>query len=201
MEKGVSMSKVSNILLMIQYLESGRKYSINELAEKLEVTPRMVRVYKEELDKAGIFVDTIRGPYGGYVLNQSIRIPKRKFSLSDYNFIKGLKVDSTKQERLDIIADKIHGIYFDSMDEKVELNNEIRSYYNILTRAIKEKRKVLINYYSYKNGTQDRVIRPVDLFLYNSGWGCAAFCELRNDLRHFDLKRINNIQLLDDFFK
>ena len=32
----------------------------------------------EELEKAGIFIDTIRGPYGGYVLNQYVHIPRRK---------------------------------------------------------------------------------------------------------------------------
>ena len=43
------MSKISNVLTMLEYLSSGRKYSIKELSEKLEVTPRMIRVYKEEL--------------------------------------------------------------------------------------------------------------------------------------------------------
>ena len=71
------MSKLSNTLLMIEYLSSGKKYSIKELSEKLEVSPRMIRVYKDELEKAGIYVDTIKGPYGGYVLNQNINIPKR----------------------------------------------------------------------------------------------------------------------------
>ena len=64
------MSKISNVILMLQYLSNGRKYSIKELSEKLEVTPRMVRMYKDELEKAGIYIDTIMGPYGGYVLNQ-----------------------------------------------------------------------------------------------------------------------------------
>jgi predicted DNA-binding transcriptional regulator YafY len=71
------MSKLSNALLMIEYLSSGRKYSIKELSEKLEISPRMVRVYKDELEKSGIYIDTIKGPYGGYVLNQDINIPKR----------------------------------------------------------------------------------------------------------------------------
>ena len=71
------MSKLSNTLLMIEYLSSGKKISIKELSEKLEVSPRMVRVYKDELEKAGIYVDTIKGPYGGYVLNQDINVPKR----------------------------------------------------------------------------------------------------------------------------
>ena len=82
------MSKISNVISMLQILSSGRKYSINQLAEELEVTPRMVRLYKEELEKAGIFIDTIRGPYGGYVLNQYVHIPakdeyKEKLNMSD----------------------------------------------------------------------------------------------------------------------
>lgn len=194
------MSKISNVILMLEYLENGRKYSIKELSEKLEVSERMIRVYKEELEKAGIYIDTLMGPYGGYVLNQSIRIPSRKFSKSDYEFLKELKVDSKDKERLQIIADKVHGVYFDSTNEKLELKDSIKTSYNILARAIKEKIKVKINYYSYNHGNQDRVIRPYDLFLYNTGWGCAAFCELRGDLRHFELKRINEIKLLDEKF-
>ena len=44
------MSKVSNVLTMIELLNSGRKYSIKELSQELEVSERMIRVYKEELD-------------------------------------------------------------------------------------------------------------------------------------------------------
>ena len=194
------MSKISNVILMLQYLENGRKYNIKELADKLEVSERMIRVYKEELEKAGIYIDTLMGPYGGYVLNQKVRIPTRKFSKSDYEFLKNLNVDEQDKEKLQIIADKVHGVYFNSNNEKIELKDDIKNSYNILTRAIKEKRKVKINYYSFTNGNQYRTIRPYDMFLYDTGWGCAAFCELRNDLRHFELKRINKIELLDEKF-
>ena len=68
------MSKLSNTLTMLQLLSSGRKYSIKELSDILEVTPRQIRTYKEDLEKAGIYIDTIMGPYGGYVLNQEIKI-------------------------------------------------------------------------------------------------------------------------------
>lgn len=194
------MSKISNVIMMLQYLTDGRKYNIKELSEKLEVSERMIRVYKEELEKAGIYIDTIMGPYGGYVLNQKIRIPTRKFTKDDYEFLHNLKVKDEYKEKLEIIADKVHGVYFDSKNEKIELKDEIKKYYNVLTRAIKEERKVLINYYSYTHGNQDRVIHPLDMFLYNNGWGCAAYCEKKKDLRHFELKRINNIELLDEKF-
>ena len=75
------MSKISNVITMLELLQTGRKYSIQELSNKLEVSQRMIRVYKEDLEKAGIYIDTIMGPYGGYVLNQSVRMPIRKFKI------------------------------------------------------------------------------------------------------------------------
>ena len=53
---GGFMSKISNVLTMLQLLQSGRKYSISELANELEVSERMIRVYKEDLEKAGIYI-------------------------------------------------------------------------------------------------------------------------------------------------
>ena len=78
------MSKISNAITMLNLLSTGRKYSIDELSNILEVSPRMVRTYKEELEKSGIYIDSIMGPYGGYVLNNSIRVPERKFKKTDY---------------------------------------------------------------------------------------------------------------------
>lgn len=39
------------------------------MAAKIEVSPRMIKTYKSELEKAGIYIDTISGIYGGYVYN------------------------------------------------------------------------------------------------------------------------------------
>ena len=50
MDVGGFMSKISNVLTMLQLLQSGRKYSINELSNELEVSERMIRVYKEDLE-------------------------------------------------------------------------------------------------------------------------------------------------------
>ena len=193
------MSKVSNAILMLKYLENGKKYSIKELSEKLEVSERMVRFYKEELEKAGIYIDTIMGPYGGYVLTQSVKVPLVKLSHDDYEFLKNIKVSDEDAKRFLNILDKMKCLSKEVGDVS-ELKDDIRKNYNILAKAIKEKRKVKINYYSFTNGNQDRIIRPYDMFLYNTGWGVAAFCELRNDLRNFELKRINNIELLDEKF-
>ena len=197
------MSKISNVITMMELLQSGRKYSIKELSEKLEVSERMIRVYKEELEKAGIYIDTIMGPYGGYVLNQTVRVPVRKFKLKDSilldEYIKQEK-DINKKEELVLLQDKIKGVYIGSIKEQEELNlkDETLKKYNIMTRAIKEKRKVKILYYSYGKGENERVIDPAEMFLFQEGWYVAAFCETKKDIRHFELKRIREYELLEE---
>ncbi len=129
------MSKISNVLTMIEYLSSGKKYSIAELSERLEVSPRMIRVYKDEIEKAGIYIDTIKGPYGGYVLHQNINVPKR------------------------FIIPK-------------EVNIKNKELFNLMNRAIKEKRKCFIEYYSKdRKAISERTICPYDLILLGSEWG------------------------------
>ena len=158
------MSKISNVLLMLEYLSSGRKYSIKELSDKLEVSPRMIRVYKDEIEKAGIYIDTIKGPYGGYVLNQNINVPKR--------FITPNKINIT--------------------------NNEI---YNLINKAIKERRKCNIKYFAKdRKKVSIRIIHPYDLILLGSEWGVAAYCETKEEIRHFYINRIKSIKILDEFY-
>ena len=198
------MSKISNVITMLQLLNTGRKYSIKELSERLEVSERMIRVYKDELEKAGIYVDTIMGPYGGYVLRQSVKMPIRKFKVKDYEILDkyiSLEKDELEKEKLMLLKDKIYGIYVSSKsDDNIITKDDNQNKYNILTRAIKEKRKVKINYYSYNKGENERVICPAEMFLFSEGWYVAAFCLKKNDIRHFELKRIIDIELLEEKF-
>ena len=198
------MSKISNAITMLELLSQNRKYSIEELATRLEVTPRMIRFYKEELESSGIYIDTIRGPYGGYILNQNIRIPSRKFNKRDYLLLEEVitLVDNQNLKgELEILKDKVRGIYQGSISEKNEILPEDKNKFNILSRAIKDKKKVEILYYSYDKGENKRIIHPIDLYSYQSGWYVSSFCELRSDMRHFEFKRIRNIKLLDEIYE
>ena len=62
------MSKVANMLNMLQMLKDGQVHSIKVLAEKLELSERMVRQYKQDLEQAGIYLKSTTGKYGGYQL-------------------------------------------------------------------------------------------------------------------------------------
>ena len=200
------MSKISNVITMLELLQSKRKYNISELSNILEVSERMIRVYKEDLEKAGIYIDTIMGPYGGYVLNQSVRLPLRKFKMQDAKLLDKYianEKDKEQKEKLILLQDKIKGVYIGSKQEQEELNLKdiTNDKYNVLAKAIKEKRKVKILYYSYDKGENERIIDPAEMYLFQNGWCCAAFCELRKDMRHFELKRIIKYELLDEKYE
>ena len=156
------MSKLSNTLTLLRLLQNGRKYSIKELSEKIEVSPRMIRQYKNELELAGIFIESIRGPYGGYYLNQNIKIPEN-------------------QQKLGI----------------VKLDN--KEYYNMLSKAITNKNKCYIEYYSKEHDWMTyRVIRPYEMVVLDKQWGVAAYCEKKEEIRHFYLNRITKLEILDE---
>lgn len=100
------MAKLSNLIIMIELLKTGRKYSIKELGERLEVSERTIREYKLFLEEAGIYVDTIRGPYGGYILRQDINLPRITFTESDMEVLKKsitfIKNEETKENIINL---------------------------------------------------------------------------------------------------
>ena len=68
-------------------------------------------------------------------------------------------------------------------------------------KAIKEKRKCYIEYYSKdKKEISARTIHPYDLILLGSEWGVAAYCEKKQEIRHFYINRIKEIKLLENFY-
>src|SRR4029077_12236863 len=55
----------------------------DRLADKLGVTDRAVRRYMCILREAGIPVDSVRGPYGGYRVGRGLRLPPLMFSATE----------------------------------------------------------------------------------------------------------------------
>lgn len=158
------MSKLSNTIMLLRLLQNGKKYSIKELADKIEVSPRMIREYKNELELAGIFIESVRGHYGGYYLNQNITLPE--------NINKSKSIPISNKE-----------------------------YYNLISKSILNRNKCLIDYYSKEHDKMTRrIIRPYEMIVLDGKWGVAAFCENKQEIRHFYLDRISSIEVLNKTF-
>ena len=81
------MSKVTNMLNMLQMLKDEKVHSIQELSEKLEVSERMIRQYKLELEQAGIYINSITGKYGGYQIEKENKFLKLKDIVKEEMYI------------------------------------------------------------------------------------------------------------------
>lgn len=209
------MGKVSNALMMYQLLLSGKKYSIKELAEILEVTPRMIKIYKEDLEKAGIYIDSIIGKHGGYILNYKLTSLDVGLSKYDVELLKSLEKklendsDYEMQKELKNFTLKILNAYenrketiaYQKTGKDIVYLEEIVDKYNNINRAVSQKRKIRIKYKSL-DATKITVrnIHPCDMFVHNEEWYVSAFCELRQEIRHFRLNRIVKYQILEESF-
>lgn len=199
------MSKIYNALAMLDILSSKRKYTIKELSEKLELSPRMVRYYKEELERLGYYIESTTGVDGGYQLISDVYLPKISVSKYDLELLKGVKEFLDKNnysfnEELDTFINKIQGIYTGSQKKYVS-NNTIENFsdkekYEIFNNAIKNNKRVEISYLSLQNTTSQRVIQPCEIFKHKDNLYVAAYCELRGEIRHFEFQRINTIKVL-----
>ena len=68
-------------------------------------------------------------------------------------------------------------------------------------RARPRKRKLRVRYQSLADDTTERVIRPLALTCFGRVWLLSAWCELRNDFRHFRTDRVERLTVLAESFE
>lgn len=196
------MGKFSNMLFMVDLLNTGNKYSIKELSQKLGVTERMIRYYKEELENNGIFIESFKGPNGGYFMIDKVKnyISFNKYDVqllenvskvlekSNFPFMKSYKDLLEKVKNMYSIAEEKSKFIVDikSLD-----NNEI---FYIVKSSIKKQESINIEYRNIDGTISKRTIHPLQLFNYKDINYVTAYCELRKDIRHFEIERIESIK-------
>lgn len=81
------MSKVANMLNMLQILKDRNIHSISSLSERLEVSERMIRQYKLELEQSGIYLKSYTGKFGGYQLDENSNFLKIENEVKEKMYI------------------------------------------------------------------------------------------------------------------
>ena len=81
------MSKIANMLTMLQILKDKEIHSISSLAEKIEVSERMIRQYKLELEQVGIYIKSYTGKYGGYKIYENNNFLKIKNEVKEKMYV------------------------------------------------------------------------------------------------------------------
>ena len=214
------MSRVSNCLRMLFMLQArnGQLMKINEIAEKLEVSPRMVREYKSDLELAGIYIESISGKHGGYYAPPDTILKVPKLSEDEVNALSTAREYLARDPKyifakeFDFAVDKIvtagdihmslcedNMFYYQEENVRYDIRNQKDKYLQF-NAAMIEKKKIEIVYFSNRNEKTYRIIHPYGLVAYKNAWYCIAFCELREEIRGFKLSRILNFEVLEEAF-
>lgn len=183
------MGKLGNTLAMLKILESGRKYTVNELAAKIEVSPRMIKTYKSELEKAGIYIDTISGIYGGYVYNNRNNYDV-SFSIQDVSCLERIipLLESQSSHDIEQLLEKIKTIVIYSNYDKIIDNDdsqELKKKYNIISKAIKDNNDLNIEYKK-----KQKIVTPHNMSFYKEYIYLTGYSKTDKDLRTYNLNEI-----------
>jgi predicted DNA-binding transcriptional regulator YafY len=76
-------SPTARALLALELLQGNPGITADQLAGKLGVSDRAARRYVGILREAGIPIESVRGPYGGYHVGRGLRLPPLMFSATE----------------------------------------------------------------------------------------------------------------------
>ena len=209
------MRRADRLFQIVQLLRHDRVVTARQLAEELEVSERTIYRDIQDLSVSGV---AIEGEVGvGYRLMKGFHLPPLMFSEEELAALmlgarmvqawtdRGLataahqairKIENVVPERLrpELEREDILVPDFVACDEVAERLALLRG-------ATKEQKKVRYAYQREDGQESHRSVWPLGLFYWGKVWTLVAWCELRDDFRHFRLDRMKEIALLDLSFQ
>src|ERR1700759_3684530 len=77
------ISPTARALLALEAIQNAPGITAQRLGERLGVTQRAARRYVAILREAGVPVEAVSGPYGGYQVGRGMRLPPLTFSAAE----------------------------------------------------------------------------------------------------------------------
>ncbi len=207
------MARSDRLIALTQALRRRRHpVTAMALAEETGVSERTIYRDIASLQASGV---PVRGEAGiGYVLEAGFDLPPLMLTPEECEalmlgarFVRQRGDEALKRVIDDAIA-KIEAV----LPENIRLSLREGSLYapvygrmeqdavpvEELRRAVRENCKIRLKYRDLTERVTERVVWPVLLGYFERTRGLVAFCELRNDFRHFRTDRMIALEVLDE---
>ena len=213
------MNRVDRLHAILVHLQSKRRVTAQELADRFNLSLRTVYRDVKALEESGI---PIIGESGiGYSIMEGYRLPPVMFTQEEASaLLLGSKfvnqfTDAAVTKYFDSAMYKIKAVLRSSDKDHVEeldsriaietgpvpIDETVSLHLSAMRQAIVDKKVIDIEYYSvYKEETTRREAEPIGLFYYAQTWHFIGWCRLRQDYRDFRMDRIRKFVLKDEFF-
>ena len=203
------MSKSTRFFDLIQLLRrASGPLTAAEIAAALEVSKRTV--YRDIATLQSMQTPILGEPGIGYVMRKGYDLPAINFDTEEAEAIavglslvartgdaglwRAAKRAARKLSEVDPGAGRVMVSSWGIEGRPVLDPGHVR-------RAIREERKIRIRYADGEGAESGRVIWPLVLIYYVDAAMMAAWCELRQDLRHFRLDRVREARVLAEGFE
>lgn len=208
------MNRIDRLTAMIIYLQGRSRVTVEEMADRYEISARTVYRDLRALQEAGVPIGSEPGE--GYFIVKGFHLPPVMFDkdeaaalLSGERLMQqwsGTQLSKSYLSALDKIRSVLNSRekeYLDTLDERLRTfpspdERKLSADYQIfgfLQDAIVNRNVIDIKYYSpYRDEFTQRKVEPLGLLLRSNYWYLAAWCRLRTDYRMFRIDRIENFR-------
>ena len=207
------MRRADRLFQIVQLLRRDRVSTGAKLAAELGISPRTLYRDIADLMASGVPIESEAGV--GYRLPRHFELPPLMFTPDEIEaLVAGARMVEAwadpglqeaarnllrKAEAALPVRRKLQDLPILVPDFHVPAS--VAAFLGELRVALREHRKVKVRYERRDGEASDRVLRPVGLAFWGSGWSLAAWCELRKDFRTFRPDRIQGLELLEETFE
>jgi predicted DNA-binding transcriptional regulator YafY len=218
----VDLSK-ERLLTLLELLQARREMGGEEIAQRLEVTPRTVRRYIRGLQEMGIPIEAERGRAGGYRMRPGFKLPPLMFTNEEALVLvlgllaaerlglatSGLAVEGalakldrvlpeTLRDRLRAAQETLQLGLGDPEQERGHADGETVL---TLSAAARNGVRLRFRYRSSRGEESERFLDPYGIAFHNGRWYVAGWDHLREAMRTFRLDRILDIEPTRESFE
>lgn len=210
------MSKSERLFELLTLLRS-KRYAVTatQLAQQMEVSERTIYRDIQSLLNSGV---PIQGEAGvGYLLRSDSHLPPLMFSDKEMVALElGMRMvrawsDDELASAASSASAKILSVLPDKLKQQVEsfpifvpeIHSATQSAMRgkMLRHATDATLKIDIDYCDQNGNETTRRLQPLGQIFWGKVWTLVAWCELRDDYRHFRIDRITKLTILDQTFE
>ncbi len=211
---------IARVLTVLELLQSHKRLSGAELADKLGVDRRTVRRYITVLEDMGVPVTTEQGRHGGYMLVPGFKLPPMMFTDEEVMAVSlGLLAAhqlglAEAAPAIESVQAKLQRVMPDGLKRRARAVSETTKLLLpkptqllderlllTLTSAVREEQRIGFIYHRPGSNPTYRQADPYGLLFQNGRWYMSGYCHLRNDMRSFRLDRIAGVELQPQKFQ